>query len=179
MRNIERPVFDSLANATGIVDVFMERKEKYMPALSMAQEILREPSHLNSVDREIIAAYTSRLNNCEYCCGSHTEFAKSLGANEQDLQNIMEENYDSFRLEPLLKYVKKLTLTPGEISSQDKDLVIAAGFSEEELKDAVMVCAIFNFYNRIVEGHGIDKNENTWIPSAEMINKHGYDKRYS
>ena len=47
-----------------------DRPDKYMMLMAHAQEILREPSHLSPTDREVIAAFTSRLNGCEYCCAS-------------------------------------------------------------------------------------------------------------
>lgn len=174
-----RPKFNSLGTVKGIVDVFMNRPKKYSVALTLAQELLREESHLSPIEREIIAAYTSKLNKCEYCCGSHTEFAKSIGASEEDIKNILvEENYANHYLEQILLYVRKLTLDPSSISEEDKQNVINSGFTEEQLKDAIAVCAAFNFYNRIVEGHGVEANEETWLPAAFMINTHGYDKRY-
>jgi uncharacterized peroxidase-related enzyme len=173
-----RPKFQSLANAKGIVDVFMENPKKYGVALTLAQEILREDSALPALDREIIAAYTSYLNGCEYCCGSHTEFVLSLGGTEEDVLAINNsENFTGHRLDPLLSYVKKLTKDPSSISDDDKNTALSAGFSQEELKDAIAVCSIFNFYNRIVEGHGISKNEETWAAASKMINDYGYDRR--
>lgn len=169
--------FNSLENASGITDIFFERPSKYMASLTLAQELLREESHLSPLDREIIAAYTSYLNQCEYCYGSHKEFCKSLGASDEDL-SIFESNTVEHRLAPILNYVEKLTKSPSSITQLDKDLVIQSGFTEEELKDAIAVCAIFNFYNRIVEGHGIKANESSYSSSADMINAHGYDRRY-
>jgi uncharacterized peroxidase-related enzyme len=168
--------FETLKDAKGITDIFFERMDKYKYALTIAQELLREPSHLTPLDRELIAGYTSYLNRCEYCFGSHREFAKSLGATDVDL--ALFDDPDSHRLSPLLAYVKVLTLSPSETSLELKQSVIDAGFSEEELKDAIAVCAIFNFYNRIVEGHGVEANAETWSQSAAYINEHGYDRRY-
>jgi uncharacterized peroxidase-related enzyme len=168
--------FDSLKNAKGITDVFFERMDKYKFFLPAAQELLRETSHLSDLDRELIAAYTSYLNNCQYCFGSHREFAISLGATDEDLE--MFKHPYGHRLGPILEYVKYLTLSPSDVSLELKNKVIDAGFTEEELKDAIAVCAIFNFYNRIVEGHGIEANQETWKPSAIFIKDHGYDQRY-
>ena len=97
----------------------------------------------------------------------------------EDIKNvIVDENYTNYFLSSILLYVKKLTLSPSSISQEDKKTVLEAGFTEEQLKDAIAVCAAFNFYNRIVEGHGVEANENTWVSAASMINAHGYDRRY-
>ena len=128
----------------GIGTVFRERPTKYMMLLSHAQEILREPAHLSAADREVIAAFTSKLNGCQYCRGSHAAFAASLGASDADLAMVDGGNIDDHRLAALLAYVRKLTLAPSTISQSDKEAVDAAGFTEDELKDAIAVCAAFN-----------------------------------
>jgi len=178
MDSHDRPRFDGFTDPTsGIGTVFRERPTKYMMLLAHAQEILREPSHLSAADREVIAAYTSKLNGCHYCRGSHTAFAESLGASEADLEMVTSGATDGHRLAALLAYVKKLTQAPASISNNDKLAVHAAGFSEDELKDAIAVCAAFNLYNRIVEGHGIAPHDD-YTADVAMINTHGFDRRY-
>jgi len=171
-------IFDSLKETSTIVDVFMQRPSKYMMLLSFAQEILREDSFLSKQDRELIATFTSNLNNCKFCTGSHKVFALSVGASEEEVNIALSDNYSGHRLESILDYVKKLTVAPSSITKKDAQKVFDVGFSEDELKDAIAVCAAFNLFNRIVEGHGIQENADTWLPSAEQINKSGYDKRY-
>lgn len=171
-------IFTSLSDTSTIVDVFMQRPSKYMMLLSFAQEVLREDSFLDKKDRELIATFTSSLNNCKYCTGSHKAFTKSLGVPEKEIDLVTSDNYLGHRLESILNYVKKLTISPSLITKKDAQNVYDAGFSEEELKDAIAVCAAFNLFNRIVEGHGIQENSDTWSSSAEQINKHGYDRRY-
>ena len=173
-----RPQFEGFADPTaGIGTVFRQRPTKYLMLLTHAQEILREPGHLSPADREVIAAYTSRLNGCDYCRGSHTAFAESLGASDADLEVVATGDVDGHRLAPLFAYVRKLTLAPSTISNDDKTAVHAAGFSEDQLKDAIAVCAAFNLFNRIVEGHGIAPHDD-YSADVAMINTHGFDRRY-
>jgi uncharacterized peroxidase-related enzyme len=177
MHDHQRPQFPEFANSrAGIGAVIRERPQKYLMLMTFAQEILREAGHLSPADREVIAAYTSSLNGCEYCCGSHTEFAKSLGADAADLEMIASGQISGHRLSALLAYVKKLTLAPSTIGDDDKQAVHAAGFSQDQLKDAIAVCAAFNLFNRIVEGHGIAPHD-SYTQDAQMINTHGYDRR--
>lgn len=156
--------------------MLLERPDKYMMLMTFAQEVLREASHLSPTEREVIAAYTSKLNGCQYCCGSHTEFARSLGATPADVAMIASGDIESHPLAALLAYVKKLTLSPSEISDADKRRVHDAGFDEDQLKDAIAVCAAFNLFNRIVEGHGIAPRDG-YEMDVKMINEHGYDQR--
>lgn len=172
--------FSTFNNNSTIVDVFMENPKKYGTALVLAQEILREDSALSSKDREIVAMFTSSLNGCKYCTGSHFVFAKSLDADEEELNKIINQDYEGHKLKSILDLVKKLTLTPSQLTKSDYQNVFDAGFSEAELKDAISVCAIFNFYNRIVEGHGIVQvNYAEWEFVGKQISEFGYDRRYA
>ena len=56
---------------------------------------------------------------------------------------------------PLLTYVRKLTESPSSVTDLDARVVFDAGFSEDALFDAISVCALFNFMNRMVEGCGV------------------------
>ncbi len=61
------------------------------------------------------------------------------------------------RLKPVLKYVRKLTLTPDRMTDGDAKACYQAGWSEEDLTIAITVCASWNWFNRMILGHGIDK----------------------
>jgi uncharacterized peroxidase-related enzyme len=177
MKDRNRPFFKNISdNPQGIVSVFMQRPNKYRMLLTLAQEVLREESHLSPVQREVIAAYTSKLNGCDYCRGSHTAFAESIGASKEDVEAIKTGEINNHPMYPILSYVKKLTLSPNSISEFDRVAVLEAGFSEEQLKDAIGVCAAFNLFNRIVEGHGVLPQDN-YDQDVKMINEHGYDFR--
>ncbi len=170
-------VFDSVKENSTISDVFMENQKRYMMMFSFAQEVLREASSLSPQDREIIAAYTSYLNGCRFCYGSHRLFAESINAEIE----ILDAGIQSVpnRLTAIFNLVEQLTKHPASITNKLYDECYDAGFTQEQVKDAVAVCAAFNFFNRIVEGHGIQENPKTWMEAAEHINRVGYDRRFA
>ena len=170
-------LLQSVPSGKTISDVFLQQPNKFMPLLSFAQEILREPGFLDPKDREFIAAFTSSLNSCKFCTGSHKAFAISIGADEKELEDAIGGNYEENKLKTILDYVKVLTIAPSSLNSTHVEAVLNAGFSEDQLKEAIVVCAAFNMFNRLVEGHGVEENSDTWTESAEMINKFGYDRR--
>ena len=173
-------MFESIQPVKGIRDVFKYPNDsaKAKVIFAVAQEVLREPSVLSSADRELIAAFTSSLNKCEYCAGSHTVFAIEQGTDTEVIKAVTSGNYADHRLAPIFDYVSVLTRTPSEISVDLYNKVIDNGFTEEELHDAILVCAAFNMYNRIVEGHRVERNEDTWDQAAKVISSIGYDGRY-
>ena len=58
-------------------------------------------------------------------------------------------------MKPLLKFVKKLTQTPERMVQADADAVYAACWEEQALYDAILICCMFAFNNRLTLGHGL------------------------
>lgn len=74
----------------------------------------------------------------------------------------------------MLAYVAKLTRTPARMTDDDAAAVFAAGWDERALHDAVQVCALFNFMNRIVEGLGIRADHAYAEVSGVRLHDNGY-----
>ena len=106
--------------------------------------------------------------------------AIALGFPEDGFVKLMEDvdasDVDE-KMKPVLKYVRKLTLTPSTMVLGDADAVFAAGWDERALHDAVTVCAMFNFMNRMLEGHGIKGDPATFVERGRMKAKIGYADR--
>jgi alkylhydroperoxidase family enzyme len=83
------------------------------------------------------------------------------------------------RLKPLLAYVCKLMLTPGEMSQADADAVFEAGWEERALQDAIAVTARAAFMQRLVEGHGFTPMSRTMAADrAKQRLERGYVNLY-
>jgi uncharacterized peroxidase-related enzyme len=63
------------------------------------------------------------------------------------------------RLRATLGFIEKLTLRPGDLTSEDAAAVRAAGVSEEALVDAIHVAALFNMIVRLADSLGWDVPE--------------------
>lgn len=78
-------------------------------------------------------------------------------------------------MRPILHYVRKLTEDPSSVTDADAKAVLDAGWDERALHHAVHVCALFNFMNRLVEGHGIGPiSERVASQLAEQLHDSGY-----
>ena len=116
-------------------------------------------SPLSKEIRELIITYISGLNHCEFFYKSHKEKAKGLGIDEavfDQLQTDISGADVDEKLKPLLHYIKKLTLTPDQITQTDAQSIFDAGWDEQALLDSIGLCAIVNCVNRFVTGIGID-----------------------
>jgi len=78
------------------------------------------------------------------------------------------------KLKPLLKYVEKLTRTPARMTIADADAVYAAGWEEDALLSAILVCCVFNFMNRLVEGTGLPASEQQAVFGGRFLFEKGY-----
>lgn len=154
-------IFPSLPGDIQLLDLFRRFPYSVPPLLEYHDRLLRDESPLTVGERELIAAYVSGLNACDFCHGAHAIAASVYGIEEHlfdalmaDLETAPVED----RLRPILAYVRKLTLTPAKIVPGDAERVYAAGWGERALFHAISVCALFNMMNRIVFGAGILKD---------------------
>ena len=148
------------------------------PLLQFHQALLRGESAFTVPERELMAAYVSGLNACQYCYGAHTAVADLFGVPKQVITGLMEDvdasDVDD-KLKPVFHYIRKLTVTPTHMTQADADAVYEAGWSEQALYDAVQVCCLYNFMNRFVEGLGLTPIEDHFGMEGQMIFDGGYD----
>jgi uncharacterized peroxidase-related enzyme len=171
------PYLPSLPEDAVLVDVFRAYPDTAGPLLDYHQVLLRGPSPLSVAERELIAAYVSAVNSCAYCHGVHAGTAEVFGVAEDTLGGLLDD-VDTApvaeRMKPVLRYVRQLTLTPSRMSEADAEAVYAAGWDERALHDAVSVCALFNFMNRLVEGLGISAGPGYFALAARRLAEGGY-----
>jgi len=169
--------FSSLPDDAVLTDVFRAYPETSRPLLDYHEVVMRGPSPFTAGERELIAAYVSGLNACGYCHGVHTVTAEACGiaagAAPAAVADVDTSPVDD-RMRPVLRYVGKLTREPSSITRADAEEVLAAGWDEHALHDAIMVCALFNFMNRMVEGHGIRAGAEYFAMSGKRLEALGY-----
>lgn len=146
-----------------------------LPGADMKQTLAREPmvgipfSQLNEAvmrgdapftagERELIAAYVSALNACQYCQCEHTALAEAFGLPAGLLEQLLQD-VDTAAVSEALRaavvYARKLTLSPTSLNPADVAAFFAAGHDERALYFVVFVTALFTMSNRIVHGLGL------------------------
>lgn len=169
--------FRSLPDDAVLMDVFRAYPETSRPLLDYHEVVMRGPSPFTPGERELIAAYVSGVNACGYCHGVHTVTAEACGV-ETGLAPAAVADLDAApvdeKMRPVLRYVGKLTREPSSVTIADADEVLAAGWGEDALHSAIMVCALFNFMNRMVEGHGITAGADYFATSGVRLKEVGY-----
>jgi hypothetical protein len=75
----------------------------------------------------------------------------------------------------LFTFVEKLNRESTRLTQADVDQAKAAGWSDEALYDAISVCALFNFYNKWVDGAGVsDMSGSSYAAAGKRMAQHGY-----
>jgi uncharacterized peroxidase-related enzyme len=151
------PFFKSMTDHAGPPAVFETRPEIYGPWATMSQALMNGPSPLSPGERELILAYAAAVAGCRFVAVAHEAVAEAHGLPGGIVDALLADPATApvdDRLRPLLAWVRKLMLTPGEMSQADADSVFAAGWSEAALHDAIAVTARAAFMQRLVEGHG-------------------------
>ncbi len=160
-----------------LLHVFKAFTATSQPLLAYHETLLRGPSPFSVAERELIAAYVSGLNACAYCHGVHEATAREFGISADLMTQLLDDLEQApvdEKLKPILRYARKLTLTPARMTQADADAVFAAGWSDQALHDAVSVCALFNCMNRLVEGLGIRAGADYFGAAGRRLHDRGY-----
>jgi uncharacterized peroxidase-related enzyme len=138
--------------------LFAFRPEMTQHLAHFTQEVMREPSPLSPGLRELIAAYTSYVNECEFCTKAHVAVAAELLGSEDLVWNVL-RNLDASSLKEeekaLLRFAGKVTSDLPSITEADTKTLRALGWSDESIFYTITVCALFNFYNRWITASGV------------------------
>ena len=86
------------------------------------------------------------------------EIQKQPGAD--DLVAALKADYHGAALaardRAMLDYAVKLTREPSAVRAEDVAALRAAGLDDPAIHDVAQITALFNYYNRIADGLGID-----------------------
>lgn len=175
------PFISSWAEDASVWDVFRADLEIYRPFIEFTEALMRGPSSLTVTERELIAAFVSGVNACEFCYGGHSAVAVELGIDEALLEELLADietaSVDA-KLKPILKLARKLTLEPSRVGQSDADAIFEAGWDEKAFRDSVAVCAYFNYMNRIADGFGIPDIRERRQAMARGNVRYGYRTRF-
>ena len=169
--------FKHLDENSDITDITFNDRRRLGLLDKASDRIMRGKSPFSSAEKEIMAAFVSGLNACSFCYGSHKAVAKQFGVQPEIIENLIAD-IDTApvkkNLKPIFHYLKKLTLSSSKIIQTDVDKVMQAGWSEEALHQAILIGCLFNFYNRLLDGHGVKGSKYIYEIGGKHLHKNGY-----
>jgi len=126
----------------------------------LAEILLRSPGDvagsLTGADREMIAAFVSAGNECHFCHASHSAAAAHHLGGDYPTVDAVKSDFRTARisekLKALLQIAAKVQQDGRQVSTDDVDRARAAGASDVDIHDAVLIAAAFCMFNRYVDG---------------------------
>ncbi|HZH03316.1 MAG TPA: carboxymuconolactone decarboxylase family protein [Myxococcaceae bacterium] len=121
------------------------------PMKTVTHEAMRGPSAWSVADRELMAAFVSKVDRCEFCVKAHGTVAGRADGNRGRVAAVLSDLEAAPIGEPLratLRMLRKLTREHA-VDADDMKAVLAAGASRAQIEDALAVCFAFNTTNRL------------------------------
>lgn len=133
-------IFDNLKGMVGFVPNLYAIFAHSENGLGDYLTLQNRKSSVRAKEREVINLVVSQVNKCAYCLSAHTQFAKMNGFTDEQILAIRRAdiNFDP-KLDALAKLVKSTTENRGHASAESLQNFFAAGYTEGNLIDAVII----------------------------------------
>lgn len=133
-------IFDNLKKALGFVPNLYATFAHSETALPSYLAFQNAKSSLSAKAREVINLAVSEVNQCQYCLAAHTALGQMVGFSTEQILDIRGGTapFDT-RLDALAKLVRNVTLARGHADQDVVQAFFAAGWTEGNLVDVMLV----------------------------------------
>ncbi len=143
----------------------------------LTHEAMRGRSRWSVGDRELMAAYVSKLNECPFCVGAHSATAARAYQDDKPVAAVLADLGSAPIEEGLretLRMLGKLT-RDGTVSADEIRSVLSAGVSREQIEDALAVGFAFNTTDRLANAFAFEVlSQDGFDAGAKYLLKRGY-----
>ena len=143
----------------GILLCFATNAALLRGMLKIAEEFLFGASLLSRRHKEMIATYVSRQNACPYCVDSHGALLVAQGGSPEMIcalqkGDLSAELFTNAEL-ALLTFAGKVNAASSTVTRADVEAAADAGWTEEQVAEAVHIAALFAGFNRVANTFGL------------------------
>jgi AhpD family alkylhydroperoxidase len=133
-------LFDNLKNSLGMVPNLYATLAHSETALGNYLTLQNAKSSINGKAREVVNLVVSQVNHCEYCLAAHTVIGGMVGFTPEQIVEIRQgrASFDA-KLDVLARLVHNITTERGHADSALVDAFLAAGWTQGNLVDAIVV----------------------------------------
>lgn len=140
----------------GIRGLFRFRPQTAEPLNELVEVLLCAPNTLTRGERELIASYVSSLNQCTYCCSSHSAYAAAQLPEGMPLVRQVCTDVSNAPVSPKLRALLDIAAAVQKgglyVTQELADAARAEGATDTEIHDCVLIAAAFCMFNRYVDG---------------------------
>lgn len=164
----------------GIVAPMMAYPESARHLNGLAEVLLRGPSSLTPAERELIAAFVSRRNECVFCSSSHAAVSRYHYGDEAAVVDQVLEDMEtapiSGKMRALLRIAALVRGDAREVTAQHVQAARAEGADDRAIHDTVLIAAAFCMFNRYVDGLATiaPSDPEVYAGMGEMLATRGY-----
>jgi uncharacterized peroxidase-related enzyme len=169
------------AEHPGITGLLRYRPQTAGPLNALADALLHAPHpSLTAGERELIAAYVSGLNECNFCCSSHSAFAAAQLDGGMPLVLSVRADAETAavtaKMRALLRIAAAVQRDGRLVDAQMVAEARAEGATDLEIHDTVLIAAAFCMFNRYVDGLGtvLPADPGRYAEQAKHIAATGY-----
>ncbi len=172
------PLATHLPGITGLLEY---RRDTAAPIRELTQFLLRGPNSLTEAERELIATIVSYGNECRFCTTAHATAADALMGNSAVTEQIKIDHWQSTlseKMKALLEIARLVRISGKAVTDNAIELAKAAGASDLEIHDTVLIAALFCLYNRYVDGlaTSFPDDPSYFGQLADRLVNHGYHR---
>jgi uncharacterized peroxidase-related enzyme len=133
-------LFDALKNKLTFVPNLYATLALSQNALASYLAFQNVKSSLSAKAREVVNLVVSEVNDCEYCLAAHTVIGGMVGFKPEQILEIRAggASFDG-KLDALAKLVRNIAINRGHADPALVDAFLAAGWTQENLVDAIVV----------------------------------------
>jgi uncharacterized peroxidase-related enzyme len=133
-------IFDNLQSKLGFVPNLYATIAHSETALGTYLALQGAKSSISTKEREVINLVVSQVNECRYCLAAHTALGKMVGFSDAQIIDIRKGRvpFDA-KFDALAQLVRSITVNRGKADSAALDRFFAAGYTDGNLVDAIMV----------------------------------------
>jgi alkylhydroperoxidase family enzyme len=158
------------------VKLAMYRPELY-GAGQLTHEAMRGPSAWSIGDRELMAAFVSKINETQFCIAAHSATSGLWYGDHAKVAATLADVETAPIDEPLratLRMLGKLT-REHSVDPDDMCAVLAEGVTPAQIEDALAVCLAFNITDRLADAFDFDLASPAAMKAgAQYLLKRGY-----
>ncbi|WP_067974281.1 carboxymuconolactone decarboxylase family protein [Mycolicibacter icosiumassiliensis] len=142
----------------------------------LTNEAMRGPSAWTIGERELMAAYLSKVNDCPFCVAAHTATSNLCYGDETAAATLADLDTAPIpeELRATLGLLGKLT-REHRVAPDDVRAVLAAGVTPEQVRDALAVSLVFNITDRLANAFDFEvASPAAMAAGARHLVKRGY-----
>ncbi len=159
-------IFDNLQKGLGFVPNLYAYYAKNETALGDYLALQNRKSTLKAKEREVVNLVTSQINGCAYCQAAHTALGKMNGFTDDQILELRggSGEFDE-KINALVQFTASVVEHRGRATEASKATFFAAGYTEANLIDVVIVVGDKTISNYIHNLAGFDID----FPAAPVL----------